>query len=53
MATDSVSKGAKRRKIWQIEDVDDATRRKIRAYAALKGISVHEALEQIVKLAKI
>ncbi|HUY78896.1 MAG TPA: hypothetical protein VMV29_19140 [Ktedonobacterales bacterium] len=41
------------RKIWQIEDYDEGTRRRIKAYAAANGITIPEALKRIVRLANI
>ena len=41
------------RKIWQIEDYDEETKRRVKAYAAANGITIPEALRRIVLLANV
>lgn len=36
------------RNLWNIENVDAETRRKVKAYAASKGLTIADALAQLV-----
>jgi hypothetical protein len=36
------------RNIWQIENVDEATRRKIKAYAVSNGLTIPKALTLLI-----
>jgi hypothetical protein len=36
---------------WMIWNIDEATKRKIKAYAALNGIEIGEALKRLVEIA--
>jgi hypothetical protein len=45
------TEAAKKRNLWMLENVDDATRRQIKQYAFENDITIAEALRQIVVLA--
>ena len=36
---------------WEIWNVDETTKRKIKAYAAMNGIEIAEALQRLVDIA--
>ena len=36
---------------WMIWDIDETTRRKIKAYAVMNGIEIGEALKRLVEIA--
>ncbi|HVB24084.1 MAG TPA: hypothetical protein VNG51_19255 [Ktedonobacteraceae bacterium] len=36
------------RTIWQIENYDEATRRKVKAFAGANGLTIAEALKELV-----
>jgi hypothetical protein len=36
---------------WQIWDIDETTKRKIKAYAVMNGIEIGEALKRLVDIA--